>query len=788
MSKTTTNETLPRYNYPAGTLINIDGAPHQPPARNIPGRLMMMDANTGQMFVIPDGKGGTVLPTEDDFDRLVIEGRIEVEIPANIIPARALAGVAEWDMSDLEAIDPGIRKVIAQVELLDENGVKNGVKAIGRGLKKLWTPELQNEFGDHDKPITIKRWRMERGKPGDRPPRLMARLNGNVARRPQDQNAALEIRIKHALECVQNKTCMKTSHGAAMTELIAVNEGRSATYAKPTEPYPLFSYDTFRRQCIALEGSDTVEAKDGKAMVDSAMRGAGPPLKASRVLEKVIIDHTRLDAFLLVDEEHDIVGGRPWLTLAIDVHSRAILAFVITYRAPSYWTVIECIRRMNLPKRPPPKDAKRYPILKRICGHATEIYLDNAMEFRCKSFEDAAKCGSFSVHFGPIRSPRYRAIVERAFGTFQRKMLENLPGHSMTIEYNRRAKHDGEDLACVLTDEIEALGNKACAEYHTEPHEGLNDLQPALVFQKSANKHGIDVMRDLRRFRLETFEVKLNVQVRKSGVRIFDGLRYEGTAECKRLIDNNLKFEPRRQKRVDATVHTKVKYDPDDISVIHVLDKETNSYVTLKCADETYSDGMPLWFHKELVDLAKRDATAPPKETARKRTKRSVPADDDTVIDQFDDGDKKVWRRLSGDPDETAPAGFNTEAERMAARAERIAAIKNITPGAEARKRQTLAILYDVPRIRAITGNLVSLDTDFSKVVTTDDFITHDVSSLTALDAEILSDRPALPTTRKPRTGHQDHRTAGKPRKASPTPEAQGEERIVSNPRRRARK
>lgn len=788
MSGQAITSVLPRYKYPAGTILNIDDRPHQPPASNIPGRLMMMDCNTGQPFLIPDGKGGTVLPTDDDYDRLVIEGRIEVVVPANVIPARALAGVAEWDMSDLEAIDPGIRKVIAQVELLDENGVKNGVKAIREGMARLWSDELKAKFGDHDEPITIKRWRMERGELGNRPPRLMVRLNGNVARRPQDENAALEIRIKHALECVQNRTTMKTAHAAAATELIAVNEGKSAIYPKPSVPYPIFSYHTIRRQCIALEGSDSVEGKDSEAMVESAMRGAGPPLRASRILEKVIVDHTRLDAFLLIDEERDIVGGRPWLTLAIDVHSRAILAFVITYRAPSYWTVIECIRRMNLPKRPPPQEAQRYPILKRMCGHATEIYLDNAAEFRCKSMEDAAKCGSFSVHFGPIKSPRYRAIVERAFSTFQSKMLENVPGHSMTIEYNRRAKHDGEDLACVLTDEIEALGNKACAEYHTEEHEGLNNLQPALVFQKSANKHGIDVMGDLRRFTLETYETKLNVQIRKSGARVFNGLRYEGTEECKRLIDNCLRFEPRKQKRADATIHTKIKYDPSDISVIYAWDKTTLSYVTLKCADESYSDGMPLWFHQELVDLASTEATAAPKETARKRTKKQRASSVESYAPEAnEDGEGKVWRRLSGDPDEIAPRGFNTEAERLAARTRRIAAIKNITPGAEARKRLTLAKLHDVPRIRAITGNLVTLDTDYSKAVTTDDFIAHDVSSLTVLDAEILSDRPPLPTIRKTRTAHKDHRNAGKPRK-SPQTSSPNQERTISNPRRRARR
>lgn len=116
---------------------------------------------------------------------------------------------------------------------------------------------------------------------------------------------------------------------------------------------------------------------------------------------------------------------------------------------------------MNLPKRPPPLDAERYPILKRLCGKPGELILDNASEFTGHGLEDAAKGGSFSVRFCSIEQPRYRAIGERGLGTAERKMLEHLPGQSMTIEYNRRTGHDGEDLACVTPDELERSRTRA---------------------------------------------------------------------------------------------------------------------------------------------------------------------------------------------------------------------------------------------------------------------------------------------------------------------------------------
>lgn len=672
---------------------------------------------------------------------------------------------AEWDMSDLEKFDPGIRWVIKQVEVLDDAGVPNGIKAMKTALQTLWTQELIDKFGPHAPPATIKHWRAK-GKPGARDHRLLVRMAGRTPRRSLDRDVAREIRMKHALLCVGTKGRIKTAWAAAVTELVEVNEGKSADYPKPIIPHPRFSYSAFRRDCEALEGSDTSTERDGEHYVESKMRGGGKPLTASRILEKVIIDHTPLDAFVVVDPERDIVAGRPFITLAIDVHSRAILSWVITFRPPSYWTVAECLRRMNLPKRPPPQDAARYPILTRICGKPNELILDNAVEFTGHGLEDAARSGSFSVRFCPIEAPRYRAIGERAMGTIPRLMLEHLPGATMPIVYSRRSRHDAEDLAVATMNEIEALANKSIADYHTDLHDGLNNLQPALVFQKSANRHGIDVMADVWRWRLETMESRQNVIVSKSGVRIFGGLRYYDQEGVKRLIDNCLRFEPRRQARVDATIHTKVKFDPGNIAVIHVWDKTTRSYVELRCQDETYADGMPLWFHRELLELAKAEATAEPKETAKPRGRRRK-AIEDLDGDMAEDTGRTTLRRICELEGAEAPKGFNTEAERLEARARRIAAIRAIGPRAASRERDTLARLYEIPRLRQITGNIVHLDTDFAKLATTDDFISHDASAMTALDLEIRAPRPDKQAQRE-RTGAGDRRDAGQPRKVAP--------------------
>ena len=48
--------------------------------------------------------------------------------------------------------------------------------------------------------------------------------------------------------------------------------------------------------------------------------------RASRPLEIVQVDHTKVDVFV-VDEESREPVGRPWLTLALDVFTRMVTGF-----------------------------------------------------------------------------------------------------------------------------------------------------------------------------------------------------------------------------------------------------------------------------------------------------------------------------------------------------------------------------------------------------------------------------------------------------------------------------
>lgn len=715
---------MPHINLHPEAVIEIRGAPHKLVPGPVPGRLFLMHGRTGMPYLCEDEEGERGLITEIGFDEGLRTGEIVIVDPPAVSAARRMAAATDWTVEEIETeIDPLARKRLVQCELLDENGVANGAKAIAEGLARLWTPELATRYGAADNPHTIKRWRSERGKAGLRRLKDMVSMAGRGEKLPFWNDVVHESLWKAALRAHANGGInYRDVHSEHDTEIQAVNAGTSPHYGRPETPLVALSYDTARRACIALESAAATEARDGDKMKYANWRGAGAPLRASRALELSIIDHTELDAFV-VDPDREMVLGRPWLTLHVDVHSRAILGWVITFRPPSMWTMGEVIKRSNLPKRPPAALAARYPGLRRIMGKSAEVCLDNELFHTGHGMEDAAKGAGFAVRFGPVKKSRYRAIVERPIGTVNRLITDKLPGAVRPIAWARKAGYDAEKFAVCTINELEAVANWAVAEYHTGKHEGLQDRQPALVFQKSVTRHGIDLVHDVIGFQRELMAVEPEVQLTNSGIRLW-GLRFTDVRAVPALLDDLRNLEPRRQLHDHATCTVKVKYDPENIGVIHVWNRNMRArkWVTLKCDDQDYADGLPLWFHEDIRAAAQADAAA-----------------------------------------------FNTPAERLAARARRIQAIRNISATAKARERDLVAQLYEIPRLRQITGNLVHLHTEESSPASVDDFVAHDLAATTALDDEILSARPqtggAQATRRRGKAEEeQDPRDAGKAR------------------------
>src|SRR5262249_34577128 len=139
-------------------------------------------------------------------------------------------------------------------------------------------------------------------------------------------------------------------------------------------------------------------------------------LEAKRILDIAIMDHTVLDCHV-VDDEHLITVGRPYLTVAIDVRSRYPLAYVLGYTPPSVETAMACLRRVVRPKQ---DINERFPDIRgqwAAYGVPRTVLVDNAWEFSGSSFQDACEDCGISIEWAPVRTPEYKGIGERFFRT-----------------------------------------------------------------------------------------------------------------------------------------------------------------------------------------------------------------------------------------------------------------------------------------------------------------------------------------------------------------------------------
>ncbi len=721
---------MPKNNFPANSVVQIDGTSYEYRG-HVDGRLQFVDPTTGAVYAAPDAFGALRPIDDDQFTRLLAADRASVLRKPSYDRVRHMNDVSQWTIAQATAIEPMAGKMLAQCDMLDDAGVPLGRKAIARHLAKHWDAALIKKYGPHDSPATIERWRAKRGHPGSRHAAQMVRMTGKTPRGPYTGDLQAELLQKHALARSAARIEISSAYAEYRCELTAINEGRDPNHARPDEPYAIASRDTFRRRCHALEQRETVRSARGSKAVLQDWMGGGRSLTADFAMQRVIIDHTRLDAIVIyqLPSGEEIVLGRPWLTLAVDVATRAIVSHVISFTPPSVWTLGETLWRMAMPKRVPPDMAERYPMLANVRGKPVEIVVDNAVEFRSHTMEAAARSAGFSVRFCPVAKPRYRAVGERAMGTVNRLITNDLAGRTVPIAQVRHDGYDAAKDAVVLMEELEDIALRAVAIYNTEPHGGLNGRQPLLAFQHDAAKNGINNFVDLDAFRRDLMPVREKAQLSGSGI-VFETLRYHDHNEVFALLDDLVAGECRRQRRRGATATVDFRYDPMDISRIWVWNRKRRTYVELRCSDEDYADGMPLFVHNAIRAKAAQEGAA-----------------------------------------------FNTAQERAEARHRLLQAKLKADPQRDAETRAEMARLYDVPRIREITGTIASLELRPSEHVQQADFVGHDRAALTIFDHEVLSTRPDLPPKATRARRRRDPRDAGAER-AVETP-------VASQPLRR---
>ncbi|GAB7540446.1 transposase [Cupriavidus sp. 8B] len=206
------------------------------------------------------------------------------------------------------------------------------------------------------------------------------------------------------------------------------------------------------------------------------LSGAAPGhLVAQHPLDIVQIDHTLAD-IMLVDEVFRHTLGRPWLTLAIDVATRSVVAIYVGFDRPNAATVALLLTRMVLPKAPwlASRDvAVDWP----MHGVPKVLHLDNAAEFKSRALR--AGCNQYGIElmYRPPGRPYFGGHIERLNRTMMEK-VHSLPGSTGSSTKGRKAHKPEAEAALTLPEFEQWLMYEIGQTYHHSAHRGLGGATP----------------------------------------------------------------------------------------------------------------------------------------------------------------------------------------------------------------------------------------------------------------------------------------------------------------------
>ena len=299
-------------------------------------------------------------------------------------------------------------------------------------------------------------------------------------------------------------------------------------------------------------------------------------------LSLIQIDHTKLD-IILVDDLYRQPIARPNLTLALDVYSRMVAGYYLSFDPPGFLSVGMCITNAILPKESE--------LIKRdinaqwpIYGMMDIIHADNGKDFRSEYLKRS--CGQYRVdlQWRPVRTPKYGGHVERFFGTLNAE-VHNLPGTTFS-DPKKRENYDSDAKSSMTISEFEKWLLIYITEiYHQRLHSEINDTPvnrfiEGIYGTKDMPGHGIPSKTyDESRLKLDFMPfIERTIQVygvQTHGITYYhDSLRrwINATDPTNRKLKRQFLF----------------RFDPRDISAIYFYDPELCSYFRIPYRDTSH--------------------------------------------------------------------------------------------------------------------------------------------------------------------------------------------------------
>ncbi|MEL6439833.1 MAG: Mu transposase C-terminal domain-containing protein [Cyanobacteria bacterium J06621_8] len=476
--------------------------------------------------------------------------------------------------STKQALEPIIKEVYRQIKL-DENipqEIQNKPKPSYSSVYQ-WIKKYKQSEGNIHSLVS------NTNKKGNRKSRLQPEIQQII------EQAINEIYLD------RSQGSIKDTYDRVIVLIVEENQYRQSLNL-PELKIP--NYMAIRNTIKKIPPQKRDQARLGKRTSNLIHRpvSVGKGLNPTRPLEVVEIDHSLLP-FYVLDNEYRLPVGLPWLTSAIDLYSQTVLGYYLTFDTPSYLSVMYCLLHSIRAKEYVKSEYSRVKNDWTSFGLMETLKVDNGTDFRGKSLEDACRELKVNLEFCPVRTPWYKATVERYFGSIQTQLSGKIPGSCS--KFLAENDYDPKKQAVITLNELQEIIHIFLIDIHNQnSHTKLKSTR-ASVWNHGVQSYPISLPSSDDNLKVLLGDIEERTISRK-GIE-FKHLFYNSD-RLQALRDRYEAGDFRKRDNIRGKEKAKFKYNRNDISVIHVFDPQTREYLAVPAINQNYTQNLSLAQHR----------------------------------------------------------------------------------------------------------------------------------------------------------------------------------------------
>jgi putative transposase len=306
-----------------------------------------------------------------------------------------------------------------------------------------------------------------------------------------------------------------------------------------------------------------------------------PVREVALILQRVEIDHTQLDLFL-VDEENGAVLGRPTISAILDYKSKSILGFYIGFEPPSYLSAAYALHHA-ISSKSYVKDLYPDVINDWLCfGKPAVLVTDRGKEFESGALKDACDDLDITLQWNPGKHPWYKGSIESYFKSLNQKLLSGQPGSVLSKVLAKIVDYDPVKQAVISFKSFLNIFHIWAIDVYQCDKVSSGTIIPNRSWKEDLDKVPLEPV-DPNRLKLALSE-SFSAALTKTGI-TKDYIVYDS----KELTKYRARY---------GFGKVTIKRDRQDIGSISVLDKQSNKYFVVEAVYQRYAKGLTLYQHK----------------------------------------------------------------------------------------------------------------------------------------------------------------------------------------------